>query len=119
MEVTIIDAAAFHQYIAGAQAYFDFLHKAKSGGHFSPQVVAHRARALRIINSKVAKPETAGSDGVIASVVLFARYYVGIVFFVMTLLWKLTHSAANDRRLGELEDAYVGPEANYPFARRY
>ena len=76
IEVSIGDAAAFHQFLAGAQAYFDFLRTPRAK-EISTQVMAHRACSLSLINAKVAKPETATSDGVIASVVLLARYYVG------------------------------------------
>lgn len=81
VEVSIVDAAAFHQFLAGAQAYFDFLRTAQTEKP-SPQTVAHHAYALRLINAKVAKTETASSDGVIASLVLLARYYVGVCPFL-------------------------------------
>lgn len=77
VEVCIIEAAAFHQFLAGAQAYFDFLRTGKPEKH-SPQVIAHRASSLQLVNAQIANAETASSDGVVASVVLLARYYVRI-----------------------------------------
>ena len=74
----MIDAAAFHQYLAGAQAFFDFLRTGQRENS-SAQFIAHRACALRLTNAKIANTETASSDGVIASLVLLARYYVRIM----------------------------------------
>jgi hypothetical protein len=75
-----MDAAAFHQFLAGAQAFFDFLRTAQTE-KLSPQVITHRACSLRLINAKIANAETASSDGVVASLVLLARYYVRIGLF--------------------------------------
>lgn len=85
VEVGIIDAAAFHQFLAGAQAFFDFLRTAQSERH-SAQVIAHRTSSLRLINAQIANPETTSSDGVIASLVLLARYYVRVVHFLGIVL---------------------------------
>lgn len=71
----MLDAAAFHQLLSGAAAYYNCLRTADLEPD-TKESLAHHTHAIRIVNRHLANVETATSDGIIASIIGFACYYV-------------------------------------------
>lgn len=74
-QISIFDAAAFHQLLSGAVTYFSNLRNG-DGSQATGESLTHHAYSLQLVNTQMREVEMATTDGVISSIIGFACYYV-------------------------------------------
>ncbi|KAK0116002.1 hypothetical protein ONS95_013039 [Cadophora gregata] len=73
-QISILDAAAFHQLLSGAATYFNNLRNGDSL-QADEESLAHHTYSLQLINRQMRDVKLATTDGVISSIIGFACYY--------------------------------------------
>lgn len=74
-QISILDAAAFHQLLSGAATYFNNLRKG-DGLAANGESLAHHTYSLQLVNRQMSDVKVATTDGVVSSIIGFACYYV-------------------------------------------
>jgi len=74
-QVGMLDAAAFHQLLSGAASYYSCLRTTDIEPD-AKESVPHHVHAIRLVNRGLVEVKTATSDGITASIIGFACYYV-------------------------------------------
>ncbi|KAH7393143.1 fungal-specific transcription factor domain-containing protein [Cadophora sp. MPI-SDFR-AT-0126] len=73
-QISILDAAAFHQLLSGAATYFNNLRHG-DGLQASGESLAHHTYSLQLVNRQMRDVKAATNDGVISAIIGFACYY--------------------------------------------
>ncbi|PVH85431.1 hypothetical protein DL98DRAFT_606526 [Cadophora sp. DSE1049] len=73
-QISILDAAAFHQLLSGAATYFNNLRNG-DGLQANGESLAHHTYSLQLVNRQMRDVIVATTDGVISSIIGFACYY--------------------------------------------
>ena len=76
-QISILDAAAFHQLLSGAATYFNNLRNG-DGLAVNGESLAHHTYSLQLVNRQMSDVKVATTDGVISSIIGFACYYVRV-----------------------------------------
>ncbi len=76
-QISILDAAAFHQLLSGAATYFNNLRNG-DGLAVNGESLAHHTYSLQLANRQMSDVKVATTDGVISSIIGFACYYVRV-----------------------------------------